>query len=85
MFDPIQQQAGMTFLRSIAKQASLGALPYPAEPLPPSEPDRRPLWRSLGAGIARFVQVTRTAQAGRAGRATPGGQPFGSTVESIQG
>ncbi len=85
MFDPIQQQAGMTFLRSIAKQASLGALPYPAEPLPPSEPDRRPLWRSLGAGLARFVRFARGARAGRAGRATPSSQPFGSTAESIQG
>ena len=82
MFDPIQQQAGMTLLRSMATQASRGALPYPEEPLLPSEPDGRRRWLSLGARLARVAQIAR---AGRSGRITPGGQPLGSTAESIRG
>jgi hypothetical protein len=85
MFDPIQQQAGMTFLRSVANQAIRGALPYPDEPLLAAEPGGHLRRRSIGAGLARFVRIARGAWASRSSHLGSGGQPHGSTAESIQG
>jgi hypothetical protein len=68
MFDPIQQQAGQTLLRSIANQASLGALPYPAEPVPDADRETRPGWLRLQARrlAAQFDRVpSRRSRAGQ--------------------
>jgi hypothetical protein len=71
MFDPIQQQAGQTLLRGIANQASLGALPYPEEPVP--DADREPVmgWVRLQARrlTALFDRVPpRRSRAGQPAR-----------------
>ena len=68
MFDPIHQQAGQTLLRGIANQASLGALPYPEEPVPDADRETRPGWLRLQARrlTARFDRAlprrSRTGQ-----------------------
>jgi hypothetical protein len=49
MFDPIHQQAGSTLLRSIAREATRGALPDPEEPVPDADREARPAWLRLQA------------------------------------
>ena len=79
MFDPTHQQAGSTLLRSIANEATRGALPYPEEPVPFTDRDTHSGW--LRRQVRRLVdQFNRV----RLGQVTPAGQPLGSTAESIQ-
>jgi hypothetical protein len=82
MFDPIQQQAGSTLLRSIANEAVRGALPDPAEPVPVTDRDRLPGWlrRQVRRLIDRFNRVRLDQEC----PVIPAGRPLGSTAESIQ-
>ena len=82
MFDPTHQQAGSTLLRSIAKEAVRGALPYPEEPVPFTDRETHPglLRRQTRRLIDRFNRVRLDQEC----PGIPAGRPLGSTAESIQ-